>query len=206
MTTEILLIILGVVAVVILVALVLDIRQRSARRKARSVGPRDRSLENPEWEAKRQAAVDASGILDTAREDRYDSIVTMARQLYGTDAAIFTVIDKDREWHKAMNGTDVVNNKRDTSFCSVTIRSSGSFVVGDASHDDRFVDQPLVKDDSIRFYAGYPVTVDGQNIGALCVFDSEPRSESDVDDSMLKNLASLIEAELRVDALENRRR
>ena len=116
------------------------------------------------------------------------------------------MIDKDREWHKAMNGTDVVNNDRDTSFCSVTIRSSGSFVVGDASHDERFVDQPLVKDDTVRFYAGYPVTVDGQNIGALCVFDSEPRSESDVDDSMLKNLASLIEAELRVDALENRRR
>ena len=153
-------------------------------------------------EAERQSAVDALGILDTPAEDRFDRIVTMARQLYGTNAAVFSVIDRDREWHKSMSGTDVDEVARSSSFCNVTIRNRGAMVVGDAYEDDRFSDNPLVVGDpGIRFYAGFPVeSPTGERIGALCVYDPKPRVASDVDESMLRQLALLIQAELQIDA------
>jgi len=153
-------------------------------------------------EAERQSAVDSLGILDTPAEDRFDRIVTMARQLYGTNAAVFSVIDRDREWHKSMSGTDVDEVARSSSFCNITIRNRGAMVVGDAYEDERFSDNPLVAGDpGIRFYAGFPIeSPSGERIGALCVYDPKPRVASDVDETMLRQLALLIQAELQVDA------
>jgi len=152
-------------------------------------------------EEQRQQAVDDLGIVDTEPEDRFDRIVTMARQLYGTDAAVFSIIDREREWHKAMAGTDTVEVARSSSFCNVTIRQTGGMVITDATTDDRFSDNPVVTGDpGIRFYAGVPVEgPGGERIGALCVYDPRPRTGELVDETMLRQLAHLIEAELRVE-------
>jgi len=152
-------------------------------------------------EEQRQQAVDDLGIVDTEPEDRFDRIVTMARQLYGTDAAVFSIIDREREWHKAMAGTDTVEVARSSSFCNVTIRQTGGMVITDATTDDRFSDNPVVTGDpGIRFYAGVPVEgPGGERIGALCVYDPRPRTGEVVDETMLRQLAHLIEAELRVE-------
>ena len=151
-------------------------------------------------EDQRQKAVDDLGILDTPTEDRFDRIVTMARQLYGTDSAVFSIIDREREWHKSMAGTDTVEVARSSSFCSVTIRQTGAMVVTDATADERFSDNPSVTGNpGIRFYAGVPVEGPrGERIGALCVYDPRPRTGEEIDETMLRQLAHLIEAELRV--------
>ena len=165
----------------------------------RTVGPRPASEESPAIERRRQRAVEKLGILDTPSEDRFDRIVTMARQLYHTDSAVFSVIDRDREWHKSRSGDTVEEAVRAASFCSVTIRGQDALVVGDASKDDRFSETPgVVGDPNLRFYAGFPVRAPGgEQIGALCVYDPSPRNPDEVDETMLRQLAHLIEAELR---------
>jgi hypothetical protein len=51
----------------------------------------------------------------------------------------------------------------------------------------------------MRFYAGYPVeAADGTRIGALCVFDREPRSADSIDLTALRDLALAIQRELTV--------
>lgn len=189
---------------VVLVVIVIRWRQpaRIAARDARArvEGPRPASAEPAAAEAVRQRAVDLLGIADTPPEDRFDRIVTMARQLYHTDSAVFSVIDRDREWHKSRSGNTVEEVARTSSFCSVAIRGVSSLVVGDASLDARFRDTPSVVDDpNLRFYAGMPVhSASGETIGALCVYDPVPREASEVDDTLLRQLAHLIELELRV--------
>lgn len=187
-------------AAVIGIIVVLRVRRARLSAQGRSAGPRPVSAEPVEPELRRQKAVDALKILDTAPEDRFDRIVTMARQLYGTESAVFSIIDNDREWHKSRSGKTIVEAARSASFCSVTIRGRGSMVIGDASTDPRFNETAAVLDDpSIRFYAGFPVKAPGgEQIGALCVYDPSPRDESQVDDSMLRQLAHLLEAELKV--------
>ena len=158
------------------------------------------SLADPA-EVERQAAVDALGIIDTPPENRFDVIVRLARQLYGAESAAFTVLDRDRVWHKSRAGTDVDEAPRTVSFCSVAIKGQGSMIIGDARADGRFADNPAVMGDpGVRFYAGYPVmTPSGQQVGTICVWDTKAREVGDLDDSKLKQLAHLIESELRVD-------
>lgn len=51
-------------------------------------------------------------------------------------------------------------------------------VVLDASADERFSQNELVSgDEHIRFYAGAPITVHGEKLGTLCVFDRLPRED-----------------------------
>jgi len=195
-----LLAVLGAVAVVAVVIVVVVRVSRARAGDGRSVGPRPASDEPVEAERRRQKAVDDLRILDTLPEERFDRIVTMARQLYGTESAVFSIIDRDREWHKSRSGNTVEVAERTASFCSVTIRGKDALVVGDASKDDRFSSTPgVVGDPNLRFYAGFPVKAPGgEQIGALCVYDPSPRDPQNVDDSMLRQLAHLLEAELRV--------
>ena len=147
-------------------------------------------------ELERQAAVDALGIVDTEPEERFDRIVALARRAFHTQSAAFTVTDHHRHWIKAGVGAEVTEFLRAESVCDTTIKADGAVVVGDLSQDPRFDRLPMVVDASIRFYAGFPVeSPTGERIGALCVFDPEPRT-SGVDEVLLRELAMLVQAEL----------
>lgn len=165
-----------------------------------STPPTVPSLDDPA-EARRQEAVDSLGIVDTEAEERFDRIVEMARSLYHTDAAVFSVIDRDREWMKATAGTPITQVPRSSSFCSVIVQQEGALVVGDTTLDPRFAHNPgVVGAPGIRFYAGVPIiTREGEKIGALCVSDTRPRKN--VDMSILEQLALLVQAELRLTPL-----
>lgn len=68
-------------------------------------------------------------------------------------------------------------------------------IVRDARNDDRFNKNPLVLGDpKIVFYAGVPISIDGQhNLGSLCVIDRKPRQISDVQLEQLRWLAKVTE-------------
>jgi len=150
-------------------------------------------------EAMRQHAVDRLGILDTAPEERYDRIADLARIMFGTRSAAVTVIDRDRQWHKARVSLDPDEVPRSSSFCTVTIQGPEPMVVADAMLDERFRESPLVVGEPhIRFYAGFPIeSPSGERIGALCVFDPEPRPDGQVDLVLLRELALMVQRELR---------
>jgi len=81
----------------------------------------------------------------------------------------------------------------------------GPHVVADMRNGSAPEDTTAADDVGVRFYAGYHVeSPSGEQIGALCIFDEKPRADSEFDATMLRQLALLIEAELRVDALEPR--
>ena len=77
-------------------------------------------------------------------------------------------------------------------------------VVNDALRDDRFADNPVViGDPHVRFYAGIPLhAADGARVGAFCIVDSKPRSLSSAQLRMLKDIARLIEEELKPHAAD----
>ncbi|MGV8885753.1 MAG: GAF domain-containing protein [Microbacteriaceae bacterium] len=146
-----------------------------------------------EHEAERQRAVDLLQIVDTPPEERFDRIVSLARRAFKTESAALTVIDNDRQFNKSSAGTDIVEMPRSDSICAVTIEEPGIHIIGDVLNDERFA----ALGDQVRFYAGFPVEApSGERIGALCVFDSEPRDASEVDEVLLRELAMLVQAEL----------
>jgi hypothetical protein len=151
-------------------------------------------------ESLRQAAVDELSLVDTPPEARFDQLVALAQRLFDTESALISIIDHDRQWHKARVGVEATEVPRSESLCAITIEGDGPLIVEDAHADTRFNDQSLAHGPSpIRFYAGFPIeSPSGERIGALCVFDSQPRLLADVDQVLLRELALLVQHELRV--------
>jgi len=133
----------------------------------------------PDSEAARQRELDSYRILDTVPEQSYDDLVRIASAICGTPMAMVSLIDRERQWFKAVRGLDAEQTPRDVSFCAHALHQPDDlFIVQDALADDRFFDNPLVTGDpNIRFYAGAPlVTPAGHAVGTLCVIDREPRA------------------------------
>jgi signal transduction histidine kinase len=131
----------------------------------------------PDNETDRLAALYALDILDSAPEQDFDDIVSLASNVCGTPTSLVNLIDIDRQWFKARVGSDLNETSRELSFCAHAILGRDLLVVPDTTQDARFSDNPLVDtSDGIRFYAGAPlITTDGFALGTLCVVDNKPR-------------------------------
>lgn len=153
----------------------------------------------PHNEEQRLAALQALQILDTEYEERFDRITRLAQRLFGTEMAAVTLVDSDRQWFKSKQGPLDAETPREESFCAYAIvEPNHTLVVGDATRDDRFYDNPSVTDDPhVRFYAGHPIAApSGETIGTLCVIDSKPRDTADFDSEALRDLAMMVESEI----------
>ncbi|WP_349865134.1 GAF domain-containing SpoIIE family protein phosphatase [Leifsonia sp. WHRI 6310E] len=150
-----------------------------------------------ETELRRQSAVEALEILDTAPEDRFDRITRMAQQLFGVPMVSITLLDDDRQWRKSHLGLTREAPRAD-SFCDLTVRTDSPVIIGDTTADDRFRDNPFVAGDPhLRFYAGEPIHAPGgEAVGTLCVVDTEPRTLTGGEQRLLRDLADWVQAEL----------
>jgi diguanylate cyclase (GGDEF)-like protein len=151
-------------------------------------------------EEERLAALDRLDVLDTPREDGFDAIVRLVRNIFDVPVGIVSVIDAHRQWYKAAEGLSNTEIARADSLCDVTIRQSQVLVVSDASQDDRFAANPNVAGEPhVRFYAGVPLrTLDGHAIGTLCAIDFKPRTCTREQVEMLADLARVAMAEFEM--------
>src|SRR5438552_528578 len=116
-------------------------------------------------------------LLDSVPEEVFDDLTELAARICEAPVAMITLVDEDRQWFKAKVGVSLKETSRDISFCAHAIMQPGLFIVPDATRDQRFSKNPLVKSDpKVRFYAGAPlVSPDGYALGTLCVIDKVPR-------------------------------
>ena len=155
----------------------------------------------PTGEAARLAALRSYRILDTDPEEAFDDLTLLASQICGTPIALITLIDENRQWFKSRVGISITETELSISFCAHAIREpSDVFVVSDASRDERFRDNPMVRGDPhIRFYAAAPlVTPEGHAIGTLCVTDRVPRTLTEGQARALDALRRQAEAQLEL--------
>ncbi len=140
-------------------------------------------------------------VLDTLPEQAYDDITYLAAQLCGSEIAVVSLVDRDRQWFKSVRGLDVRETPRDMAFCAHAIlQPEELLVVPDATVDIRFAGNPLVTaDPSIRFYAGAPlVSGDGSALGTLCVIDRQPRELEPQQARSLEALSRQVMAQLEL--------
>lgn len=132
-------------------------------------------------------------LLDTLPEKDYDDITRLASYICNTPVSLVTLLDKDRQWFKSAQGTDLQETPREISFCSHAILNPDEMmIVPDAEKDERFANNPLVTGNQhVAFYAGVPlVTEEGFPIGSLCVLDNKPRELNESQKQSLTILAN----------------
>ncbi|AWG46001.1 MULTISPECIES: bifunctional diguanylate cyclase/phosphodiesterase [unclassified Massilia] len=149
----------------------------------------------PVDEARRLTALHATRLLGSAPEEAFDRITRMAARLLKAPTALVSLVDKDVQWFKSRCGFEGSQTARDVSFCGHAILDHEPLVVGDATLDPRFRDNPMVKGEAhVRFYAGVPLySVDRMPLGTLCVLDTRPRELSKDELDILRDLARMVE-------------
>jgi diguanylate cyclase (GGDEF)-like protein len=149
----------------------------------------------PVDEARRLTALHATRLLGSAPEEAFDRITRMAARLLDAPTALVSLVDQDVQWFKSRCGFEPAQTAREISFCGHAILEHEPLVVGDATQDPRFCDNPLVLGEPhVRFYAGVQLySVDRMPIGTLCVLDTVPRRLGAEELDILRDLARMVE-------------
>ncbi len=154
----------------------------------------------PKNEKQRLKVLWQYSVLDTMPEEIFDDLTELAARICEAPVAMITLVDEDRQWFKAKVGVSINETSRDISFCAHAITQPGLFIVPDATRDERFAKNPLVKSDpKVRFYAGAPlVSPDGYALGTLCVIDKVPRELRPEQKQALRILARHVVSQLEL--------
>lgn len=149
----------------------------------------------PKNETERLQNLSSYCILDSEPEDDFDSITSLASEIFDVPICVITFIDNDRQWFKSKVGLNVNETPRDLSFCGHTINNPNQLtVIKNAKKDERFSDNPLViGEPHVVFYAGAPiVSAEGFPFGSLCIIDHKERELTDKQKSHLQIMATQV--------------
>lgn len=145
----------------------------------------------PKNENERLILLKELGLLDTGEEKIFDKVTQLAAEICQTPICLISLIDEKRQWFKSHHGLDATETPREYAFCAHAINQTETFIVPDATKDDRFFDNPLVTGKpNVIFYAGAQLKLpSGHNLGTLCVIDHNPKELSPIQIGQLNTLA-----------------
>ncbi len=149
-----------------------------------------------EWrqEKARQAALDASGILDTGPEPIFDAITRLAADYFKADTVLLGFADASRVWIKSYWGEPVQELPRKGSIFERVLAEDGPVVVTNINDDAelRVRRLPLRRLDALSFASAPVRGGDGRILGNLTVFCSQPRRPmATTEMHMLESLAEI---------------
>ncbi len=155
---------------------------------------------------RRLDALRRSGLLGAAPDPGLDRLTRLATLLLKAPVSLVSVVDDHREYFTSLVGlvgpaAEARQTPLSHSFCQRVVTSGDVLVVSDAVVDERVATNLAVAELGVRAYAGVPLfSPDGYCIGSFCVIDIEPRTWSDEELEILRELAGLVmtEIELRV--------
>lgn len=153
----------------------------------------------PKNDLARVCAVQGLHLLDTASEERFDRITKEAIKKFSVPISTITLVDKDREWFKSVQGLDTREGPRDISFCGHALMSEVMLIINDTLKNPMFADNPMVKGDPfIRFYAGKSLYDHKSKlpVGVFCIKDTKPRQMNLQEMNDFLDLASQAEEEI----------
>jgi diguanylate cyclase (GGDEF)-like protein len=143
-------------------------------------------------------ALRALSLFNANPDERFDRLTRLAKRVFNVPVAKVTLVAPDMVYTVSCTGERPTPIPRELSFCSQAILSDDIMVVPDTLDDERFADNPFVAGDpQLRFYAGCPLVVmKGCRLGTLCLVDVVPRTMTEEDIVLLKDLAATVEHEL----------
>lgn len=105
-----------------------------------------------------------------------DDLMVVLAGAYKVPIALIGIVGEFEETFKARYGTSLSKVSREHAFCSHVVEERKQVVVNNAHEDPRFKDNPLVTGEPhICFYAGTPIEINDEIIGAVCLIDTVPR-------------------------------
>ena len=154
------------------------------------------------FDARRLAAVRASGLLDSGPEEAFDRLSRLAASLLDAPLAFVTVVDDRRSYWKSCIGLDPAEFPDrelpvEESLCQHGVGAPEAFVVGDTRADPRTRDLAPVVSMGVNAWASVPVvSPEGLHLGSFCVGDLRPRAWTADELRTLETLADAVSGEI----------
>jgi len=135
--------------------------------------------------------------------ERLDIVTRLARRLFRVPVVTLSLVKEGKVKLFAAQGIPATVLGTEVAFDAATIANDGPLVVADTVGDTRFLDHPWVTGRlQVRYYAGALVVApDGAIAGVLGVCDRMPNALAEGDLILLRDLARLVESELKLVAL-----
>ena len=136
------------------------------------------------------------------------------RELYRSvflipNAVISLALPDGKTLRVLMDEGQIMEVPRANSFCGCTLENTEIFIVNNAAEDERFRDNPLVREKMhVRFYTGLPlIGSTGKPFGTICMMDTIPQhleaTRIAMMEDMAKQVVAQVEAEVRIECLGN---
>ena len=133
----------------------------------------------PSPDDQRLRVLASTRLLDSAAEEGFDRLTRLAARLLGAPTGLVSLVDSDRQFFKSAVGlAEPWASRRETplthSFCQYVVHDRAPLLVADARKHAVLRDNPAIFELGAVAYAGVPLIVDDEAVGALCVIDDKP--------------------------------
>lgn len=158
----------------------------------------DKVLKDP----RRLQALQNTFLLDTPAEESFDRLSELAMRLLDAPVALVTLVDQNRQFFKSCIGLPQPwASARETplshSFCKYVVANNEPLVINDARQHAFLADNGAIEDLNIAAYLGVPLTTaEGVRLGSFCVIDHKPRSWTEDDMVVLRDLSHSVMSEI----------
>ncbi|WP_203831477.1 PAS domain S-box protein [Actinoplanes palleronii] len=151
----------------------------------------------------RVAAVRATGLLDAGEAPGLRRLTRLAARLLGAPTALVSLVLDDRQVFASQIGlpqpwADLGQTPLSHSFCQHVVNGDQPLVVSDAREHPLVRDNLAITEIGVIAYAGMPIRVGGETLGAFCAIDVEPRAWTAEHLAILEDLAAAVSSEIEL--------
>ena len=169
---------------------------------------------DPLYDVERLAALEESGLLDSAAEEAFDRLTRLASRILNAPVALVSLITPNRQFFKSALGLPaswdgLCETPLSHSFCKHVVQTGSPLIVTNALNDPLVSSNLAVRDLGVVAYCGIPlVTSAGYVLGSFAVIDNHAREWTAAEIETVSDLAALVmtEIELRMRTREAEQR
>lgn len=143
-------------------------------------------------------------LLDTPPEETFDRVTRVVGRLLNVPVALFSIVDTSRQFFKSAYGLpEPLASRRETplshSMCQYVVRTGEPLIAGDTQAEPLLAGHPAISDLNVQAYLGVPVRdAQGQVFASLCAIDYKKRDWREDDLATMRDLAAMVESELKL--------
>lgn len=159
---------------------------------------------------KRLRALSGADLLETLPEPAYDRMTRLATRILGAPVSLMSLVSPEQQFFKSAYGLpDDLKDTRATplshSMCQYVVTQNQGLAVHDARTHPLLKHNGAIEDLGVIAYLGEPIrSPNGQVLGSFCAIDDKPHLWTAEDQAILRDLADMIESEMRLRHTVNR--
>jgi GAF domain-containing protein len=142
-------------------------------------------------------------LIDSDEEIVFNRLTSLASQIVGAPISVMSMVGGEYQFFKSSYGVgDLRSTPLSHAFCKHVVADDAPLIVDDARVHPVLFDNGAIADLGVIGYLGFPLNLaNGKTLGSFCVIDHQPRQWSEVEITIMRQLAEIVKYEIELRAL-----